>query len=252
MNARAPTNSFDVEAFLGLAGRGCTITRLRKGDVVYSQATVAKAIYYLKSGKIKIGVTSPQGKEAVLAMLEPGSFFGEGCLRGEEDRLAAAVAIVESEVLRVPKAEMLRLLDQDRSFAGFFMKHLLLRNQRIEEDLVDQLFNSSEKRLARALLILAKFDKEDRPQPITRLSQETLAEMVGTTRPRVSHFMNKFRRLGYISYDGGLRVHRSLLTVLLQDSETAQRFAQSSSRPAPGQPNLPCAPCLSQSRPEHF
>jgi CRP-like cAMP-binding protein len=177
-------------------------------------------VYYLKSGKIKIGVTSPQGKEAVVAILQSGSFFGEGCLLGQKDRAATAVAMVESEVLQVHKADMLRLLDTEPGFARFFRNHLLLRNQRAEEDLVDQLLNSSEKRLARALLLLANVQKDGRPQPIlTKVSHETLAEMVGTTRPRVSHFMTKFRKLGFISRcNGSLQVHSSLLNVLLRDT----------------------------------
>jgi CRP/FNR family cyclic AMP-dependent transcriptional regulator len=219
MNATAPAPEFDVAAFLG--ARGQRSARFRKGAVLYSQATLATAVYYLKSGKIKIGVTSQQGKEAVVATVQPGSFLGEGCLLGQEDRAATAVAMVESEVLQVQKADMLRLLNTEPSFAQYFWKHLLLRNHHTEEDLADQIFDGSERRLARALLLLGNFGKEGKAQRITiRVSQETLADIIGTTPPRISHFMNKFRKLGYISYDGGLRVHNSLLAVLLHDGET--------------------------------
>jgi CRP/FNR family cyclic AMP-dependent transcriptional regulator len=172
----------------------------------------------IQKGKIKITVASKQGKEAVIAILGPGEFFGEGCLNGQELRLATAKAIVESEVMRVGKAEMIRVLHDEPAFGELFMAHLLTRNSRIEEDLVDQLFNSSEKRLARTLLLLANFSKEGGPQPITMpISQATLAEIIGTTRPRVSHFMNKFRKLGFISYNGHLQIHSSLLSVVLRD-----------------------------------
>ena len=163
-------------------------------------------------------VASKQGKEAVVAVLGPGEFFGEGCLVGQPLRLATARAMVESEIMRVGKAEMIRVLHDEPAFAELFMGHLLTRNSRIEADLADQLFNSSEKRLARTLLLLANFGKEGVPQPITtKISQETLAEIVGTTRPRVSSFMNKFRKLGFIDYNGDLKVHNSLLSVVLRD-----------------------------------
>jgi CRP/FNR family cyclic AMP-dependent transcriptional regulator len=211
----------DIEPFLATAGHGHAVARLDKGDVIYSQGAVADAIYYLKSGKIEIRVTSSDGKEVVLAVIEPRSFFGEGCLIGQENRLATALAMGESQVVRVQKADMLRLLHREPSFAQFFWTHLLLRNHRAE-DQADQGFDWSERRLARALLLLANFGKEGEAQPITmRVNQETLADMIGSTTLRVSHFMNKFRKLGYISYDGGLRVHNSLLAVLLYDGETA-------------------------------
>jgi len=163
-------------------------------------------------------VTSKQGKEAVVAMLGPGEFFGEGCLIGQARRLATAKAMIESEVMRVSKSEMIRVLHEEPTFGELFMAHLLTRNSRVEEDLVDQLFNSSEQRLARTLLLLANFGKEGGPQPIAhRISQETLAEIIGTTRPRVSHFMNKFRKLGFITYNGHVQVHSSLLSVVLHD-----------------------------------
>jgi len=216
--AKSLTATFDPKAFLATVSRGRSVAQFAKDAVVYRQAGLADAVFYLQSGKIKIAVASKQGKEAVIAILGPGSFFGEGCLIGQDVRLATAVAMIACEVTRVGKAEMLRVLHAEVAFGEFFMTHLLTRNSRIEEDLVDQLFNSSEKRLARTLLLLANFGKEDGPQPITApVSQETLAEIVGTTRPRVSHFMNKFRKLGFISYNGHLRVHSSLLSVVLRD-----------------------------------
>lgn len=218
MNAKTPGSDFDVADFVGASGRGCSVARFRKGAVIYSQGTAANAVYYLKGGIVKISVTSPQGKEGVLAILEAGSFFGEGCLHGEKDRRATAVAMAESEILRVQKEDMLRLLDREPRFGEAFRNYLLLRSERVEEDLVDQLFNSSEQRLARALLLLAPVEKEGKPQPITPpFSHETLAEMIGTTRPRVSAFMTKFQKLGYISNKGGLRVHRSLFAVLSRE-----------------------------------
>ena len=209
---------FDPKAFLATVARGRTVSTYAKDAIVYRQAGPADAVHYVQKGKIKIVVASKQGKEAVIAMLGPGEFFGEGCLIGQPLRLATATAIGDSEVTRVGKAEMIRVLGQEPTFGTLFMTHLLTRNSRVEEDLVDQLFNSSEKRLARTLLILANFGKEGGPQPIaTPISQETLAEIIGTTRPRVSHFMNKFRKLGFISYNGHLQVHSSLLTVVLRD-----------------------------------
>jgi len=209
---------FDPKAFLATVARGRTVSTYAKDAIVYRQAGAADAVHYVQKGKIKIVVASKQGKEAVIAMLGPGEFFGEGCLIGQPLRLATATAMGDSEVMRVGKAEMIRVLGQEPTFGTLFMTHLLTRNSRVEEDLVDQLFNSSEKRLARTLLILANFGKEGGPQPIaTPISQETLAEIIGTTRPRVSHFMNKFRKLGFISYNGHLQVHSSLLTVVLRD-----------------------------------
>jgi CRP/FNR family cyclic AMP-dependent transcriptional regulator len=210
--------SFDPKMFLATANRGHTVSDLRREEVVFQQSARADAVFYIQKGKIKIVVTSKQGKEAVVGILEPGEFFGEGCLIGQPLRLATAKAMTESQVVRVSKAEMLHFLHAEPTFAELFMTHLLTRNSRVEEDLVDQLFNSSEKRLARTLLLLANFGKEGGPQPITTpISQETLAEIIGTTRPRVSHFMNKFRKLGFIDYNGHLQVHSSLLSVLLRD-----------------------------------
>ena len=197
---------------------GRTVTEYRQGDVVFLQASPADAVFYIQKGRIKIVVASKQGKEAVVALLGPGEFFGEGCLIGQPLRLSTARAMVASEVTRVSKAEMIRVLHAEPAFGELFTAHLLTRNSRVEEDLVDQLFNSSEKRLARTLLLLANFGKEGGPQPITtRISQETLAEIIGTTRSRVSQFMNKFRKLGFIEYNGHLQIHSSLLSVILRE-----------------------------------
>src|SRR5471030_3194196 len=216
--AKKAKSTFDPKAFLATVNHGRTVTEYRKGGVIYRQAAAADAVFYVQKGKIKITVRSQQGKEAVIALLGAGEFFGEGCLIGQPLRLATATAMVESEVMRVGKAEMIRVLHDEPAFGELFMAHLLTRNSRVEEDLVDQLFNSSEKRLARTLLLVASFGKEGGPQPITTpISQETLAEIIGTTRPRVSHFMNKFRKLGFISYNGHLQIHRSLLSVVLSD-----------------------------------
>jgi CRP-like cAMP-binding protein len=195
---------------------GCRRAAFCKDDVVYNQATPAHTVYFLRRGKIKIEVAAECGKNAIVAILEPGSFFGEGCLIGEQDRRASAVALVQSEVLQVEKAAMLRLLRAEPNFAEFFWNRLLLRTRRAEEDLVDQMVNSTERRLARALLLLAHFDQEGEPRAITpRVSHETLSEIIGAARPRISQFMHKFREHGYISYeDGALRVHRSLFAVL--------------------------------------
>lgn len=212
------TEAFDPRKFLATVTRGLTVTDLHAEEMVFQQSADADAVFYIQTGKIKIVVTSQQGKEAVVGILGPGEFFGEGCLIGQPLRLATARAMSESQIVRVSKVEMLRVLHAEPTFAELFMTHLLTRNSRIEEDLVDQLFNSSEKRLARTLLLLANFGKEGGPQPITtRISQETLADIIGTTRPRVSHFMNKFRKLGFITYNGHLEVHSSLLSVVLRD-----------------------------------
>jgi CRP-like cAMP-binding protein len=216
--ARTAKVTFDPNAFHATVNHGRTVSSFRKDAVVYRQASAADAVFYVQKGKIKIAVASMQGKEAVIAILSPGEFFGEGCLIGQPKRLATAKAMTDCEVMRVEKAEMVRVLHTEPTFGELFMAHLLTRNSRVEEDLVDQLFNSSEKRLARTLLILANFGKEGGPQPITTpISQETLAEIIGTTRPRVSHFMNKFRKLGFITYNGHLEVHSSLLSVVLRD-----------------------------------
>ena len=211
-------NTFDPKVFLATVNRGRTVATYRRNAVVFSQADPADAVFYVQKGKIKITVASKQGKEAVVALLGPGEFFGEGCLIGQPLRLATARALTESQIMRVGKAEMIRVLHEEPAFGELFTAYLLARNSRVEEDLVDQLFNSSEKRLARTLLLLANFGKEGGPQPITTpISQETLARIIGTTRPRVSHFMNKFRKLGFIDYNGHLEIHSSLLSVVLRD-----------------------------------
>ena len=216
--AKSTKTPFDPKVFLATVSRGRTVAMYPKNGIVFRQASVADAVFYIQKGKIKIAVASKQGKEAVVAILGVGEFFGEGCLIGQPLRLSTAKAMVESEVMRVGKAEMNRVLHAQPAFGELFIAHLLARNSRVEEDLVDQLFNSSEKRLARTLLMLANFGKEGGPQPIlTPISQETLAEIVGTTRSRVSQFMNKFRKLGFISYNGHLQVHSSLLSVVLRD-----------------------------------
>jgi len=216
--AKRAKAGFDPKVFLATVNHGRKISRFRKGAVVFQQATRADAVFYVHKGRIKIVVSSSDGREAVIAFLGPGEFFGEGCLIGQPLRLATAKAVVDSEVMRVAKAEMLRVLHAEPTFAELFTAHLLTRNSRVEEDLVDQLFNSSEKRLARTLLILANFGKGGDPQPIsTKISQETLAEIIGSTRSRVNVFMNKFRKLGLISYNGKLQVTSSLLSVILHD-----------------------------------
>jgi len=216
MAAKA-VSAFNPKTFLATVNHGRTITKHAKNAVIFAQAGAADAVFYIQKGRVKLVVESEQGKEAVVAILGPQEFFGEGCLIGQPLRLATAKAMVESEVMRVGKAEMVRVLHDEPAFGELFMAHLLIRNSRVEADLVDQLFNSSEKRLARALLTLANFGKEGAPQPITtKISQETLAEIIGTTRPRVNSFMNKFRKLGFISYNGHLEIHSSLLSVVLR------------------------------------
>lgn len=216
--AEKAKDAFDPQTFLASVSHGRTARSYRKGEAIFRQSTPADAVFYVQKGKIKITVASKQGKEAVIGMLGAGEFFGEGCLIGQPLQLSTAKAMATSEVLRVGKAEMIRVLHEEPSFGELFIAHLLTRNSRVEEDLVDQLFNSSEKRLARTLIMLANFGKEDKTLPIaTRISQETLAEIIGTTRPRVSHFMNKFRKLGFISYNGHIEIHNSLLSVVLRE-----------------------------------
>ncbi|RDD61199.1 Crp/Fnr family transcriptional regulator [Ferruginivarius sediminum] len=214
-NNRRP---FDPEAALAKVGEGRSSRTYAKGQAVFAQGNAADAVYYVQSGKVKISVVSQQGKEAIVGILGPGDFFGEACLGGQRRRLATASAMTESTVVRLEKTAIFRLLHNEPEFSEVFINHLLQRAIRVEADLVDQLFNSSEKRLARTLLLLANFGKEGRPEKIiNQISQETLAEMVGTTRSRVSFFMNKFRRLGFIDYNGGIEVHSSLLSVVLND-----------------------------------
>jgi CRP-like cAMP-binding protein len=210
--------AFDPKAFLTRIENGKTTREYRSKQVVFSQGDPADAVFFIQSGKVKLTVVSTRGKEAVIGVLERGSFFGEGCLAGQPLRMSTASAIQPSSIIRVGKSIMVRVLHQEPEFAELFTAYLLSRNVRIEEDLVDQLFNSSEKRLARILLLLAHFGKEPRPEiVIPRVSQETLAAMVGTTRSRVSYFMNRFRKLGFIHYNGGLQVHSGLLSVVLRD-----------------------------------
>lgn len=210
---------FDPKVFLSKVDGGRTMSTYRKNQNVYAQGDPADSVFYIQSGKAKKTVVSEQGKEAVVALFGAGDFFGEGCLRGETLRLAAVSAMAESVIMRIPKGNIVRVIHEEPAFAEMFISHLLHRNSRVEEDLVDQLFNSSEKRLARALLVLANFGKEGEPEPILpKISQETLAEMIGTTRSRVSAFMNKFRLLGLINYNGRIEVHRSLLNVILHES----------------------------------
>ena len=210
--------AFDPKAFLTRIEQGKTTREYRNKQVVFSQGDPADAVFFIRSGKVKLTVFSTRGKEAVVGVLERGSFFGEGCLAGQPLRMSTASAMQASNVVRVDKSTMVRVLHQEPEFAELFTAYLLSRNVRIEEDLVDQLFNSSEKRLARILLLLAHFGKEPRPETvIPQISQETLAAMIGTTRSRVSHFMNRFRKMGFIHYNGGLQVHSGLLTVVLRD-----------------------------------
>jgi CRP/FNR family transcriptional regulator, cyclic AMP receptor protein len=224
MMAKRKQPTFDPKAFLAKVGNGKTIVDYRKDQVVFAQGDVADTIYYIQKGRLKVVVLSEQGKEAVVGILEPGQFFGEGCMNGHALRIATTTAIEACLVTAITKRAMLATLQSEPIFSEMFMAYLLTRNSRIEEDLIDQLFNSSEKRLARLLLLLANFGKEGTPKPISaKISQETLAEMIGTTRSRVSFFMNKFRKLGFISYNGKIEVHNSLLTAVLYDKPEIKR-----------------------------
>jgi CRP-like cAMP-binding protein len=208
----------DPRVLLATVGTRRTTRVYREGQTVFAQGDRADAVFFVERGKVKLTVLSRHGKQAVIAILDPGNFFGEGCLAGQALRMSTATATMDSSIVLLKKPTMLRALHRDVEFSERFTTYLLSRNIRIEEDLVDQLFNSSEKRLARILLLLANFGKEGRPERVVpKLSQETLAEMVGTTRSRVSFFMNKFRKLGFIEYNGGLEVHSSLLHVVLHD-----------------------------------
>jgi CRP/FNR family transcriptional regulator, cyclic AMP receptor protein len=210
--------TFDPRAFLSKVGKGRTISRYRANQIVFAQGDAADSVFFIEAGKVKVTVVSEQGKEAVIAVLGTGQFCGEGCLAGQPRRMATATAMMECEIMRLEKAAVIRVLHDEPAFSEMFVSYLLARNIRVEADLVDQLFNSSEKRLARALLLLANFGKEGRPEPIiAKISQETLADMIGTTRSRVSFFMNKFRQLGFIEYNGNLVVNSSLLSVVLHD-----------------------------------
>jgi CRP/FNR family transcriptional regulator, cyclic AMP receptor protein len=213
---RSASQSFDVGAFLESAGTARRTVRLARNAVVFAQGEPATSVFYIQEGGVKLSVLSASGKEAVVGMMGPRNFFGEGCLAGQPLRIGTATAVVPTTVLRIGKPEMLRTLREHTVFAERFIAHMLARNIRVEEDLVDQLFNSSEKRLARMLLLLAQFGKQTRSQRVLpKLSQEVLAEMIGTTRSRVNFFMNKFRRLGFIEYNGALKINNSLVSVVL-------------------------------------
>jgi CRP/FNR family transcriptional regulator, cyclic AMP receptor protein len=215
---QAAPGTFDPRAVLTRIESGKTTRDYRGKQTIFAQGDAADAVFFIQTGKVKLTVVSTRGKEAVIGVLEKGSFFGEGCLAGQPLRMSTASAIQASSILRVSRSTMVRQLHRDPEFAELFIAYLLSRNARIEEDLVDQLFNSSEKRLARILLLLAHFGKEPRPDiVIPKVSQETLAAMVGTTRARVSYFMNRFRKLGFIEYNGGVQVHSGLLSVVLRD-----------------------------------
>jgi CRP-like cAMP-binding protein len=217
--ARKLTLPFDPKTFLVTAGSGKTILGFEKNQTIFSQGDAADAVFYIQEGQVKISVVSPKGKEAVVAVLEHAGFFGEGCLlAGQPVRIVTATSMEDSTIVRIEKNAMIRVLHEEPTFSELFMSHLLSRNIRIEEDLVDQLFNSSEKRLARILLLLAHYGEKNKTERIMpKISQETLAEMVGTTRSRVSFFLTKFRKLGMIDYSGGLRIHNSLVDILLDD-----------------------------------
>ena len=220
MAAEAPkrTLAFNPKTFLARVNDGRSVASYRRKQVIFSQGDPADAVFYVQEGRVKVTVVSKQGKEAIVALLGADEFFGEGCLAGQPLRMSTATATEDTTVLRLRKKAMVRLLHTDPRFSELFTAYLLSRNIRYEEDLVDQLFNSSEKRLARVLLLLAHFGKEGKREPvIPKISQETLAGMIGTTRSRVSHFMNKFRKLGFIKYNGGLLVHSSLLNIVLYD-----------------------------------
>jgi CRP/FNR family cyclic AMP-dependent transcriptional regulator len=212
------TKPVNPQTFLEKVGQGKTLLQARKNQVIFSQGNAADAVFYIQAGQVKLTVVSQQGKEAIVAILERGSFFGESCLAGHLLCLATATTFGDATLLRIDKDAMIRLLHSDPAFTELFMTYLLTHNIRIQEDLVDQLFNSSEKRLARVLLLMAHFGKEGKSEGLVpKISQEVLAEMIGTTRSRVSYFMNKFRKLGFLEYNGGVHVHSSLLNIVLHD-----------------------------------
>jgi CRP/FNR family cyclic AMP-dependent transcriptional regulator len=209
----------DPKALLAKAGKGRSIIKCRKNQIIFSQGDAADAVFYIQKGKLKVSVVSDRGKEAVAAILGPAEFFGEACMAGQTLRLATVSAMTESIIVRIEKDMMVRLLREQPEFSKMFMTHVLQRTMRVEADLIDQLFNSSEKRLARLLLLLANYGGDGQLEPIlAKISQETLAEMIGTTRSRVSFFMNKFRKLGFIEYNGHIEVHKSLLNLVLHDN----------------------------------
>jgi len=216
--ARTEAARFDPKIFLAKVGNGTTILNPTKKHVLFSQGDAANAVFYVQAGRVKLTVVSPQGKEAVVGILEPGAFFGEGCLAGQVVCMATAIPLEASTIARIDKVAMIRVLNEEPAFAALFVAYLLSHSIRIQEDLVDHLFNSAEKRLARILLLMAHFGKEGQPVPvIPQISQEMLADMIGTTRSRVSFFLNRFKKLGFIKYNGGLEVHSSLLNIVLHD-----------------------------------
>jgi CRP/FNR family cyclic AMP-dependent transcriptional regulator len=224
LKTAAHDNFFDPQAFLAEVGEGKTVSRYHENQIVFSQGDPADSIFYIQKGRVKVVVLSEQGKEAVVGIFEPGQFFGEGCLNRNPRRISTTTALEECVITAITKTAMLAALHSHPKFSALFLAYLLTRNNRIEEDLIDQLFNSSEKRLARLLLLLANFGKDGILQPIkVHISQETLAEMIGTTRSRVSFFMNKFRKLGFISYNGKIEVHNSLLNAVLHEKPQIQR-----------------------------
>ena len=222
------TRPVDAARFLRSAGLGKTTTSYRRAEVVFSQGDASDSVFYIQQGAVKLSVRSCSGKEAVVAMLGPGDFFGESSLGGHPVRQEAAVAMTPTTLMKIPKERMTRLLHAQPTFSDRFITHMLVRNIRIEEDLVDQLFNSSEKRLARALILLAHFDQPAESQMPPRISQQTLAEMIGTTRSRVNFFMNKFKKLGFIEYGSAIKINHSLLAVVLQNEHIESRAARSS------------------------
>ena len=222
--AKSARNEFDPQAFLAKVGEGKAVLTFHKNETVFSQGEAADKVFYIQKGRVKVGVLSEQGKEAVFGIFEPGQFFGEGCLNGHPLRISTTTALEDCVITAITKTAMRAVLHSEPKFSELFMSYLLSRNSRIEADLVDQRFNSSEKRLARLLLLLTNFGKDGSLQPIkVHVSQETLAEMIGTTRSRVSFFMNKFRKLGFISYNGKIEVHNSLLNAVLHDTPQIQR-----------------------------
>jgi CRP/FNR family transcriptional regulator, cyclic AMP receptor protein len=222
--AKKTERAFNPAAILARAGNGRSVAKYRKDQTVFSQGAPADAVFYIQKGKVRVCVVSDRGKEAIVSILGVDEFFGEGCISGQSLRIASVHTMTEAVIVRIEKAEMLRLLRDDSPFGELFTAHLLKRTMRVEADLIDQLFNSSERRLARLLLILANYGNEGRPEPIlAKISQETLAEMIGTTRSRVSFFMNRFRKLGFIKYNGHIEVHKSLLNLVLHEQPHIKR-----------------------------
>ncbi len=230
-----PRRSFDVAVFLSTVDGGRSVSNYRKSQSIFAQGDAADSVFYIQDGQVKLSVISELGKEAVVALHGKADFFGEGCLTGQSMRLATATAMTDCVILRVAKPAIVRVIHEEPTFSEMFLSYILARNARVEADLVDQLFNSSEKRLARLLLLMANFGKEEPPAPIiAKVSQETLAEMIGTTRSRVSFFMNKFRKLGFVEYNGDLKIHNSLLNVILRDDPSLAPIDEAGRRTSPG------------------